>query len=192
MDDLTDEERFFHTHGVGDYAVEPVDKDMDYLLDKTQATFKEREFVRHMITGSSQKESYLKVYDSEGVMGADVAGSAASRLIKRKRVKEYYFQLMSERDKLAEENLPKLMAELNEDRKLARDVGQPSAAIAAVKAKANLLGLENQPQNTNLTLNIMSDEVKDTLLDRIAERHLTSKKEQKIIDADFTDVTDND
>lgn len=192
-DELSDEEKFFTVHGVGEYTVPKENKDIDYLIDKTKPTFNEREFVRHMLLGNSQVESYIRAYDKAGEMARSTATYMASKLIKRKRVKAYYYELMEERDKLAEESLPKLMAELNEDRKLARDLGQPSAAIAAVKAKANMLGLENRPDTNNVTLNIMADDVKDKLLDRIAQKHIDAKEKSQrgqIIDADFSDMKD--
>lgn len=184
-------ESFFSIHGAGDYAVEADMKEMALFIDKSRASLAERAFVRHMVSGKTQVESYLLAFDKEGTISRQTASSNAQNLLKRKRVKEEYWRAMQERDSMADEHLPKLIAELNEDRELARVLGQPSAAIAAVKAKANLLGLENNsPSSVTINLGISEDQ-REAILERIAKRaQIQNHKNEEIIEGEFTDVDD--
>lgn len=188
MPDLTkptEEEDFFAVHGVGDNAVEPAEERLIALLDKSVATHKEKEFVRYIVAGKSQTEAYMRAFDNDN---RSSSSTLAVKLMKRKRVLTYYTELLEQRNDLAEETLPKLIEELNEDRQLARDLGQPSAAIQAVKVKANMLGLENKPDNVTMNVNVLSDDAKNQILNRISNK-MKDKDTHVIEDAEYKDIT---
>lgn len=182
-----DAEEFFKLHGVGDFAVEPELEDFQFLVDKNEASPREKEFCRYIVLGETQTEAYVKAFDKEGKLDRKNVTVYAHSLLKRKRVAKYYYELLRRRESFLEENLEHLISELNADRKLARDLGQPSAAIQAVKTKANLLGLENATSN-KITVNVsLSDDQKENLLARIVKRNTDD-----VLDADYVDVTPDD
>ena len=183
---------FFGSHGVGDT---PIDKKYDVIahsINPNVATGDEYAFVRNIVKGESQIESYIKVFGTIGRKGQELSRKAlthnASRLLDRPRVQKALFEIQEKHQVFMQEDMTNLVAELNEDRELARALGQPSAAIAAVKAKASLLGLEQQ-QPVGDTINInMNDDQKALIFERVKKKLIA----KDIIDADYVDVTPDD
>jgi hypothetical protein len=67
-----------------------------------------------------------------------------------------------------EQDMVDIIAEINADRQLARDLGQPAAALSAVKLKAELLGHKRKdPPVTNNVNLILSEDQKRDMLARI-------------------------
>jgi hypothetical protein len=81
------------------------------------------------------------------------------------KMQEMYEKLVE----FEEQDMVDIISEINEDRKLARDLGQPAAALSAVKLKAQLLGhaKKDAPITTNITM-ILSDEQKRAMLSRLS------------------------
>lgn len=207
-DQITDDEveRFFRTHGAGDFAVsdDPIitETKSEKLIDKSQPTPREKMFARHVANGKSQTDAYISVFDPDGTMRRVAAKDSASKLMRRPRVTKYYLELMEERDQLAEQELPRLIAELNDAKDVARSLGQPASMVAAIKTKANLLGMENmQPSTVTINLGISEDQ-RTAMLERIALRASQSQKvigrnlndnsasDTPVLDAEFTEVND--
>jgi hypothetical protein len=96
------------------------------------------------------------------------------------------FELRKAMAEFEEQDMLSLITELNADRQLARDLGQPSAAISALKLKAQLLGLTEEKKVTNnITVNL-SDDQKKALLSRIGSR--ISPRDNDIDDAEYEEV----
>lgn len=193
-------EQFFSTHGVGTLATEAELFEFRAMVDKSKPTPREARFCIHMISGKSQTEAYMLAFgdnpDRKTPLSREYASKAASELIKRDRVKQYYWKLMQERDAVAEEQLPRLIGELNEAKELAHSLGQPAAMVTAIKTKANLLGLENHaPASMTVNLGITEDQ-RAAILERIAARAKQPSLHkplpdttQPVLDAEYTDVT---
>lgn len=180
-EDKTFEDVFFETHGVSDVAPDPELALLGNALDETLPTFKEVDFALRLAKGENHIDAYIISF---GFRGDEVTRSAFSmaskRIQKRPRVSEKIIELKRRASSVAEEDMDKLVHELNEDRKLARALGQPAAAISAVKAKANLLGLE-QSNTVHNTLNVnLTDEQKAQLMERVVKK--TLPKEVKTIE----------
>ena len=183
------DEIFFQKHGVGQFAKDPEYEAIANTLDKTQPTLDEREFCRYILKGDSNAEAYRKVFDKGNEIEKSKHSGYASTLLKRNRVAEYMYDLRKEAADMYEETLPNLIAELNEDRKLARDMGQPGAAIQAVKTKASLLGMENQNNVTNNITLTITDEQREALLKRVGGT-ISPVRRDEIVDAEFEDVSE--
>lgn len=182
--EIDEEELFFKAHGVGNRAVEPSDQRHLPQVDLSKATPKEREFVRLILSGKNQTESYLSTFDKTGEMSRKSASSLASMLMKRKRVAQYYTEQFEKINALGEETLPQLIQELNEASSLARAIAQPATMVQAVKTKANLLGLENRPDNITMNINMIDDKTKKQLMERMAE------VSSKVLEVDYKDITE--
>jgi Terminase small subunit len=94
-------------------------------------------FAQELAKGQSQTGAYL----AAGYKGAKSPTTAASRLLTNVRVAARVKELQQRGAERAEVTVASLIADLDEDRKLARGAGQASAAVAATMAKAKLLGL---------------------------------------------------
>lgn len=176
-------------HGVGD---NPNDEELDRinaLSSDEYPTLAEIRFCTAIMRGESPAKAYISTFPEKVAKYTDPSSprKAAQTLLKRPRVAKKMFELKKRAQELGEEDVAKLVEELNEDRKLARDLGQPSAAIAAVKTKASLLGIgqDNGP-TTNISI-LMSPEQKDAMLSRmLAIREASSKEDHE---GSFKDVT---
>lgn len=182
---------FFKNHGVGDT---PEDQEMARIgnhLNPNFPTFKEIEFCKMIANGVNKKEAYIKAFGYNGnELKPKSFESNARRLLERPRVGKYLYDLQEKMVNTSLEDVHKLVDELNEDRKLARDLGQPGAAIQAVKTKAGILGLE---QKTHVHYNIsdsLSEDQREQLLKRIGRSSAKNTENNQIIDAEFTDITD--
>lgn len=192
------DEIFYAQHGVGD---EPNEADLDKSLDVIRRQLNPKEcsrqeiiFARFIAKGMTQTDAYKKAFnvvpqDLDVKDPVKYCSNAAYRIAKRPRVAREIFAQKEKFFNLSLQELPDLIEELDEDRQLARALGQPAAAISAVKAKASLLGLD---QKHNITTNIsldLKDEQKAALLNRIKGSFPKEETSHKVIDADFVDVT---
>ena len=94
-------------------------------------------FAQELAKGQSQTGAYL----AAGYKGAKSPTTAASRLFTNVKVAARVKELQQRGAERAEVTVASLIADLDEDRALARGAGQASAAVAATMAKAKLLGL---------------------------------------------------
>jgi hypothetical protein len=179
---------FFGKHGVGDVPIDSEFAVIAHQMNPNEPTLPELMFCRFLVKGDSQPDAYMKAFGYDGSEYVrDTFGRMAYRLLKRPRVSKALFEMKEKVNALMNEDLATLVSELNDDRKLARDLGQPSAAIAAVKAKANLLGLD-QSTTQNMTINVsLTDDQKGQLLSRIARR-----SSSRIEDAQFEVIPHDD
>lgn len=181
---------FYEKHGVGDFAVSKDLQPIRYEVDPNQVTGQEAAFCRLLVKGIGRIDAYIQAFGYEGdEMTRNGFGMAAKRIMDRPRVIRHHFELQERIREFEQEDLKKLVSELNEDRQLARDLGQPSAAIAAVKAKANLLGLENNTAG-NTTVNIsISDDQRQKILARVANKLLPKADTfEDVQDVEFKEI----
>jgi len=120
-------------------------------------TPKQESFARKYVECGNASEAYRHAYDAKNSKSETVWQNASRTLADSKvtaRVMELQ-QAAQERTLVTVEGLTK---ELDEDRELARDKEQASAAIAAVMAKAKLNGLVvDKTENTNKNETALSD-----------------------------------
>lgn len=162
---------FYSKHGVSDVAPDKEQRELGHAMDRELPTIQEVDYALRVAKGENHTDSYIIAFGFKGDELSRQSFSNASRKIRsRPRVSKKIIELKEKAAAIAEEDLPNLIQELNEDRKLARDLGQPSAAITAVKTKANLLGLEQSGSVTNNVNLNLSDEQKAQLLDRVSKR----------------------
>lgn len=182
---------FFATHGIGHDPVSDEERRLIHSLDNTRPTWQEIEFVRMFFREGNITDAYIRAFDFNGTEHRrDYFTKLANRLLERPRVIAKLNEYREKAQALADEDVANLVSELNEDRNLARSLGQPSAAIAATKAKATLLGLEKQSvNNMNIVLDL-SDDQKQNLLSRIGSRLSKEQSNEQIIDADYKDVSE--
>lgn len=186
-DDAFDE-IFFSKHGVGHDPTNEDEKHM-YSLDNTRATYQEIEFVRLFFREGNITDAYIRSFGYQGdEHRRDYFTRLANRLLERPRVLRKLNEYRAKAQALADEDISNLISELNEDRRLAREMGQPSAAIAAVKTKAQILGLEKSSVNTMNVVLDLTDDQKRNLLGRISKRLSNEQSNEQVIDAEFTDA----
>lgn len=171
------DEIFFSKHGVGDT---PADKELAKIgnsMDPNLPTLQECVFAKLVVKGSSPKEAYMEAFGFNGTEYHSITYTRnAQKLLERPRVARFVYDLQRKAAELMQEDMANIVSELNEDRELARALGQPSAAITATKTKAQLLGLMDEKRVTNnITVNL-SEEQKKLLLGRVSE----------VIETDYT------
>lgn len=182
------DEIFFSKHGVGHDPVSEEDKIIS-SLDNTKATHQEIDFVRIFFREGNVTDAYIKAFGYSGdEHRRDYFTKLANRLLDRPRVLKKLNEYREKAQALADEDVANLIHELNEDRKLARSMGQTAAAISAVKTKAQILGLEKSTVNTMNVVLDLTDDQKRNLLGRISKRLSSSQSNENIIDAEFSDV----
>lgn len=185
------DEIFLEDNGVGNTPVDKQLEELGHRMDPNLPTAQELEFCRLLIRGVPRPDAYMQAFNrDEGELNRNAFSVAAHRLLKRPRVAKKYLQLQQRVQELAEEDLTKLVSELNDAKDIARDLGQPSAMVTAIKTKANLLGLEKSNTQTNNIIVDMSDDQRKQLLSRISSRvsNQAHGKHDDIIDAEYTDV----
>lgn len=184
------DEIFFAKHGVGHDPVDKEEQNLRSTLDNSNPTYKEIMFVRAFFKEGNLTDAYIKTFDYQGdEMSRDSFNAAANRLINRPRVLRKLNELRKRLQEAEDEDMGKLVSELNEDRRLARSLGQPGAAIQAVKAKASILGLDASANKQNLTVNLdLSDDQKRNLLSRISGRLMPKIEKDGAVDADFEEI----
>lgn len=194
-EEVDQDDFFFSKHGVGDKPL-PVEEEFNSIrnsLNPEEPTGQEIDFCRRIIKGENKTEAYIAAFRYEGdELKRDSFSSNARRLLTRPRVAKELHKLRKKAQALAGEDIASLVAELNEDRKLARDLGQPAAAIGAVKAKAAILGI-NEPksaiENTTINLQISKDR-QNELLSRLGNKILN--KTSPPIEAEYEVIDDNE
>lgn len=177
---------FFNTHGVGNTPTPQEERHLS-SLDSSLPTYQEIEFVRMFFREGNITDAYIKAF---GYVGnehrRDYFTKLANRLINRPRVMKKLNEYRSKAQALADEDVAQLVHELNQDRELARAMGQVGAAISATKAKAQILGLEKTTTNNLNVVLDLTDDQKRNLLGRVASRLLPDK--ESIIDAKFVEL----
>lgn len=122
-----------------------VEKSMNKL------TTKQEKFCKTFIETGNASEAYRQSYDCQKMKGPSINRNAVALLANTKittRVGELQLNLQ----KKFEVTVQSLSKELDEDRQLARSLGQPGAAISALNVKARIHGLDkhvmsNDPDN---------------------------------------------
>jgi hypothetical protein len=182
-----EEDLFFEKHGVGDTPVTEQEQVLRNLIDPNEPSLPEVRLCKNIIKGMSNVEAYIKAFGYAGdEMPRSSFSAACARILKRPRVAIKMFELRKAMAEFEEQDMLSLITELNADRQLARDLGQPSAAISALKLKAQLLGLTEEKKVTNnITVNL-SDDQKKALLSRIGSR--ISPRDNDIDDAEYEEV----
>jgi hypothetical protein len=182
-----EEDLFFEKHGVGDTPVTEQEQVLRNLIDPNEPSLPEVRLCKNIIKGMTNVEAYIKAFGYAGdEMSRSSFSYACARILKRPRVAIKMFELRKAMAEFEEQDMLSLITELNADRQLARDLGQPSAAISALKLKAQLLGLTEEKKVTNnITVNL-SDDQKKALLNRIGSR--IAPRKDDIDDAEFEEV----
>jgi hypothetical protein len=182
-----DEDLFFSKHGVGDTPVTEREVVLRNIIDPNEPTLQEIRLCKNLIKGMGSIDAYIKAFDYRGdEMTRSGFSSACARILKRPRVALKMYEMRKAMADFEEEDMLSLITQLNSDRQLARDLGQPSAAISALKLKAQLLGLTEEKKVTNnITVNL-SDDQKKALLNRIGSR--ITPRNDDIDDAEYEEV----
>lgn len=103
------------------------------------ANLRHERFCRAFIKTNVAARAYLKAgYETTTRGSLDTAASRLLRHVKVKRRLTELKQQMADRNRITVDSL---LQDLADDRKLARTLGQPSAAIAATQLSAKLVGL---------------------------------------------------
>jgi len=108
-----------------------------------QLTVKQEKFCKSYIETGNASEAYRQSYDCQKMKGPTINRNAVALLDNTKiatRIGELQLQLQ----KKFEVTVESLSKELDEDRQLARSLGQPGAAISALNVKARIHGLDKQ------------------------------------------------
>ena len=95
------------------------------------------------IETGNQSEAYRQAYNTENML-PDSVTSKASELMRNVHVSSRVTELQQQVAKKFEVTVESLTRELEEDRQLARELGQPGAAISALNVKARIHGLDKQ------------------------------------------------
>lgn len=173
-DDLYDfDDIFSSTHGVGDAPVANFGGSFDSplaaavaLIDPNAANLREIRFCKNLIKGMGKSEAYIKAFEFNGTEHPkQYFANAAYVLSQRPRVAIKLQEMHQKLVEFEEQDMADIIAEINEDRQLARDLGQPAAALSAVKLKAELLGhrRKDPPVTNNVNLILSEDQKRDML-----------------------------
>ena len=106
-------------------------------------TTKQEKFCKQFIETGNASEAYRQSYECKKMKGPTINRNAVALLDNNKiatRVGELQLQLQ----KKFEVSVSSITKELDEDRQLARALGQPGAAISALNVKARIHGLDKQ------------------------------------------------
>ncbi len=106
-------------------------------------TVKQEKFCKSYIETGNATEAYRRSYDCKNSNGPTINRNAVALLENTKiatRIGEIELLLQ----KKFEVTVESLSKELDEDRQLARSLGQPGAAISALNVKARIHGLDKQ------------------------------------------------
>ena len=119
-------------------------------------TVKQQGFARDYILTGNASEAYRRNYNAEN-MKLETITRNAHELLNNNNVAAMVQQLQQKLEKKYEVTAESIAREADEDRQLARELGQPSAAVAALNLKARLFGLDkqvvsNDPDNPMPTL----------------------------------------
>jgi phage terminase small subunit len=109
-------------------------------MAKSKLTPKQEAFALAYVETGNASEAYRRSYDSSKSTEKSIWQSA-SRLLADIKVASRIAELQERAVKRHDVTVDSLTRELDEDRKLARSLDMPSAAISAVMGKAKLHGL---------------------------------------------------
>lgn len=116
-----------------------------------ELTQKQENFSQYVITEANTSDAYRKAYNA-GKMKIETIHRKAKELMDNGKVAARIKELRQHHMKRHEVTVDSLCKELNEDRDLARENKQASAAINAVMGKAKLHGLGAQ-EKTPIVIN---------------------------------------
>jgi phage terminase small subunit len=122
-----------------------VEKSMNKL------TTKQEKFCKTFIETGNASEAYRQSYDCQKMKGPTINRNAVA-LLDNTKITTRVGELQLNLQKKFEVTVESLSKELDEDRQLARSLGQPGAAISALNVKARIHGLDkhvmsNDPDN---------------------------------------------
>jgi len=104
-----------------------------------RCTAKEEAFCLKYIELRQKTAAYKLVYNHTG--GDQVARNQACRVFKRPHVTARVIELLEDEKLGAFETVHTIAAQLDEDRAMARELGQASAAVSSTVHKAKMLGI---------------------------------------------------
>ena len=110
---------------------------------KKKLTVKQEGFCKDYIEIGNASEAYRRNYNTSKML-PDSINNKAYELLHNVGITSRIGQLQQRLQKKFEVTVESLTKELEEDRQLARDLGQPGAAIAALNVKARIHGLDKQ------------------------------------------------
>ena len=114
-------------------------------------TPKQEKFARLYIELGNASEAYRQSYNAARMKPATV-NRAAKQLIDNPKIAARLEELRTEHQRRHEVTVDSLTMDLEEDRQLAREMGQAAAAVGATLGKAKLHGLLKGKQETPGTL----------------------------------------
>tara|TARA_R110002096_G_scaffold129112_1_gene277785 strand:+ start:337 stop:744 length:408 start_codon:yes stop_codon:yes gene_type:complete len=106
-------------------------------------TTKQEKFCKTFIETGNASEAYRQSYDCQKMKGPTINRNAVA-LLDNTKITTRVGELQLNLQKKFEVTVESLTKELDEDRQLARSLGQPGAAISAVNVKARIHGLDKQ------------------------------------------------
>ena len=114
-------------------------------------TTKQEKFCKTFIETGNASEAYRQSYDCQKMKGPSINRNAVA-LLDNTKITTRVGELQLNLQKKFEVTVQSLSKELDEDRQLARSLGQPGAAISALNVKARIHGLDkhvmsNDPNN---------------------------------------------
>tara|TARA_R100000541_G_scaffold8238_1_gene15815 strand:- start:430 stop:834 length:405 start_codon:yes stop_codon:yes gene_type:complete len=114
-------------------------------------TTKQEKFCKTFIETGNASEAYRQSYDCQKMKGPTINRNAVA-LLDNTKITTRVGELQLNLQKKFEVTVQSLSKELDEDRQLARSLGQPGAAISALNVKARIHGLDkhvmsNDPDN---------------------------------------------
>ena len=106
-------------------------------------TTKQEKFCKSFIETGNASEAYRQSYDCQKMKGPTINRNAVA-LLDNSKIATRVGELQLNLQKKFEVTVESLSKELDEDRQLARSLGQPGAAISALNVKARIHGLDKQ------------------------------------------------
>ncbi len=112
-------------------------------MAKENLTHKQEGFCRSFVETGNATEAYRRNYSHVNCKRATINRSAKT-LIDKPKIMARIHALQAIHQARHEVTVDSLTADLEEDRQLARDLGQPAAAVSALNIKARIHGLDRQ------------------------------------------------
>jgi phage terminase small subunit len=112
-------------------------------LKKKKLTPKQEKFCHEFIKTGNQSDAYRAAYNSENMLPTTI-NNKAYQLVNQDDIGARIAVLQERLNKKFEVTVESLTRELEEDRQLARELGQPAAAISALNVKARIHGMDKQ------------------------------------------------
>jgi phage terminase small subunit len=150
------------------------EKEVIVIIHK-KLTTKQQKFVEEVVSGKSQSDAYKAAYNV-GKMQPSTIRNEASKLLKNPDVTAMLKHLREKATARVQYDTEDAMIEADEAFKLAMNLGEPSAAVAAITLKAKLMGLiVKDRKNEKSPLADLSDDELDALI-KSFEDQLDGKK----------------